>query len=228
MSKQRLLATGLLALAGTMAACGSDSSTGPSAMGRTSVDLVADEVPLLSSTALFSATESAPTFPVDSVKSVDVFITRIDARQAEADSATAAKDADKEDNDGWKTVASPNASLDLLSLRGGRTANLGQKSLPAGSYKAFRLILDASKSSVTLKNGTVLKNNTTPGVTFPSASTSGIKINLDGGGSFTVGKDSTSTLKVDFDVAKSFVVRGNSIAQNGLIFKPVIRASVKK
>ena len=29
---------------------------------------------------------------------------------------------------------------------------------------------------------------------------------------------------VDFDVDKSFVLRGNSIAQNGLLFKPVIRA----
>ena len=26
-----------------------------------------------------------------------------------------------------------------------------------------------------------------------------------------------------FDVSKSFVVRGNSIEQNGLLFKPVIR-----
>jgi len=32
---------------------------------------------------------------------------------------------------------------------------------------------------------------------------------------------------VDFDVANSFVMRGNSLAQNGLLFKPVIRATVK-
>lgn len=33
---------------------------------------------------------------------------------------------------------------------------------------------------------------------------------------------------LDFDVGKSFVLRGNTIAQNGLLFKPVIRATAKE
>ena len=39
----------------------------------------------------------------------------------------------------------------------------------------------------------------------------------------TVTSGSTTPLLVDFDVAQSFVLRGNSLAQNGLLFKPVIR-----
>jgi hypothetical protein len=33
---------------------------------------------------------------------------------------------------------------------------------------------------------------------------------------------------VDFDVAQSFVIRGNSLDQNGLLFKPVIRGTLKE
>src|SRR5206468_2761287 len=36
----------------------------------------------------------------------------------------------------------------------------------------------------------------------------------------------TTTLLVDFDVNNSFVMRGNSINQNGLLFKPVVNATI--
>jgi hypothetical protein len=36
----------------------------------------------------------------------------------------------------------------------------------------------------------------------------------------------TTTLLVDFDINNSFVMRGNAIAQNGLLFKPVVRATI--
>jgi hypothetical protein len=60
---------------------------------------------------------------------------------------------------------------------------------------------------------------------FPSASRSGIKITL--ASPVVIGEDGKSTMVVDFDVANSFVMRGNSLSQNGLLFKPVIRATVK-
>src|SRR6266540_2394036 len=62
-------------------------------------------------------------FPFDSVKSVDVFVVRVDARQAEADSAQAARAAsdDSVAMGGWTTLANPNASIDLLTLRNGTT-----------------------------------------------------------------------------------------------------------
>jgi len=87
------------------------------------------------------------------------------------------------------------------------------------------MVIDPSKSSVTLKNGQVLTNTSSPSVMFPSASRSGIKIAL--ASPVVVGEDGKTTMVVDFDVASSFVMRGNSLAQNGLLFKPVIRATVK-
>jgi hypothetical protein len=73
-------------------------------------------------------------------------------------------------------------------------------------------------------NNTVIGGESIVGLKFPSAAKTGIKINLVGGG-VDVTEGATSTLVVKFDVSKSFVVRGGSIEQNGLLFKPVIRGT---
>ena len=165
-------------------------------------------------------------FSTDSVKSVDIFVLRVDARQAEADSA--ASDHGLSDDsvaaDGWKTVATPNASINLLSLQHGVAATLGQATLAVGTYNGFRFIIDPTKSSVTLKNGMVLTGTSSPGVKFPSASRSGIKIVL--AQPVAIIANTTTNLLVDFNVNDSFVMRGNTITRNGLLFKPVIRATV--
>ena len=111
------------------------------------------------------------------------------------------------------------AAINLLSLQGGVTTNLGTSTLSSGSYNGFRLVLDTQKSTVTLKDGTVLTGGS--GIIFPSAAQTGIKINLDA--PIRVTQDS-SVMILDFDVGSSFVLRGNSIKNNGLLFKPVIRA----
>jgi hypothetical protein len=200
------LAIGAAAVAAV--ACGSDS-TAPSGSGTMVVQLT-----------------DAP-FPTDSVKSVDVFVVRVDARSNDADSTAAATSMtdDSSSAAGWKTVASPNAMYNLLALQNGTTATLGTTSLSAGSYSGLRLIIDPSKSSLTLKNNQVLTSTSSPNVTFPSASRSGIKIVVTKPVTVTAG--STTTLLVDFDVANSFVMRGNSLSLNGLLFKPVIKATVK-
>jgi len=167
-------------------------------------------------------------FPVDEVASVDVFVVRIDARLAEADEAEAAEAPDANDNtdpaSGWLTVAEPNASYDLLKLQNGTTVNLGQATLPTGTYNGFRLILDTDKSSVTLKDGTVLDGNARPGIKWPSAGHSGLKIKLDQ--PISLVEDGT-VLVIDFDLSRSFVMRGNTISKNGLLFKPVIKATAR-
>ena len=165
-------------------------------------------------------------FPFDSVKSVDVFVVRVDAKTAATDSAEAAHGTDDagKDKGGWTTVAEPKATINLLALRDGKTTNLGQKALPAGAYKGFRLIIDPAQSSVTLRNGTVLTATSDPGIKFPSADRSGIKVNLDR--DVRVGTDSTSAMVIDFDVAQSFVMRGPAM-KNGLLFSPVLKGSVK-
>ena len=177
----------------TMAGC-SDSGTTANATGQVNVQLT-----------------DAP-FPFAQVKSVDIFVVRIDGKVAETDSA---EDADESDSTGWKTLVSPNASINLLNLTNGKTANLGAATLPAGTYRGFRMIIDTDKSSITLNDGSK------PNVKWPSAGKNGIKIVLDE----PVVVSGTQTLLVDFDLGRSFRMRGNSISQNGLLFKPVIRAT---
>ena len=150
-------------------------------------------------------------FPFSQVKSVDVYVLRIDGKLAETDSAQAANT----DSSGWVTLVTPNKSINLLSLTGGTTANLGVATLPIGTYKSFRMVIDAAQSSVTLND------NTKPEVKWPSSGKNGIKILLDKPFEVTNG---TTNLLIDFDIGRSFVMRGNSISQNGLLFKPVIHA----
>ncbi len=148
-------------------------------------------------------------FPFSEVASVDVFVTRIDAKKSEP-----SDDDDASNTEGWTTIATPNASYDLLDLANGVTTNLGQAMLPTGSYRGFRLVLDTDKSTITLKDGT------TPDIHWPSAGQSGIKVKLDK----PIELDEEGTLMtLDFDVGRSFVLRGNTI-DKGLNFRPVIRA----
>ncbi len=165
-------------------------------------------------------------FSSDSVSRVDVFVVRVDTRQELVDDAVVATGVDASaTSTGWTTVAEPNRKIELLALRNGITTDLGLKTLPVGSYQSFRLIIDPSQSSVTLKNGTVLTSTSSPSVSFPSAARSGIKINLDK--PIVLAADDTTTTLVDFDVDHSFVMRGATIAQSGLNFTPVVRATVK-
>lgn len=166
-------------------------------------------------------------FLVDSVSRVDIFVVRVDARRADADSATAAKGSpdDSATAGGWTTVATPNALVNLLAYQNGAELSLGSGTIASGDYLGFRLVIDPSKSSLTLKTGLVLSGTTAPTVSFPSGSRSGIKIVLTQ--PVTVRADETTTVLIDFMVADSFVMRGTSLSLNGLIFKPVIHATVK-
>ena len=155
-------------------------------------------------------------FPFSQVKSVDVYVVRIDGKLADVDSAEA---ANQTESAGWKTLVTPNSSINLLSLTGGKTTNLGAASLPVGNYKSFRFVIDTDKSSVTLTD------NTKADVKWPSAGKNGIKLILDQPFDITNG---TTNMLIDFDVGRSFVMRGNSISQNGLLFKPVIHATTQQ
>lgn len=163
-------------------------------------------------------------FPFDSVAKVEVHVVRVDARLQDADDDAAA-DVDDDDADGWVVLARPDKVFELLALQGGKLADLGSATIAAGTYNGLRLIIDASKSSITLKNGKKLTGASSPGVQFPSADRSGLKVRLAEGIDVTAAN--VSVLVIDFDVGESFVMRGNSITQNGLLFKPVLSATVK-
>ncbi|MHB1264684.1 MAG: DUF4382 domain-containing protein [Gemmatimonadaceae bacterium] len=209
-AKTLAFATVLFAASTVAGACSSDASVAP---GQTKVAVRLTDAP----------------FPYDSVKSVDVFVVRIDARQQPADSTTAAQNVSSDSSSsrgGWTTIATPNRLIDMAVLRND-TTSLGTTTLQSGSWSGLRMIIDPAQSSVTLNNGTTLTTGTSPtaGIVFPSAAKTGIKINLTGNTTLAPG-DST-TLVVDFDLDNSFVMRGNSVARNGLLFKPVIKAVFK-
>jgi hypothetical protein len=177
-------------------------------------------------------------FPFDQVARADMYVVRIEAKMAESSEA----EAEHVDGDAahsslhevgesgeavgdprreWVTIATPNQSYNLLDLRNGVVTNLGQITLPTGTYRSFRLILDTQQSSITLQDGTVLTGSSTPGIVWPSAGQSGIKIKLVQ--PVSIGAVGTAML-LDFDLGGSFVLRGKTI-RDGLLFKPVIRAT---
>lgn len=205
-----------------VAACSDSTAAGTGTVGiRLTNQSVAASV-----AADIVGSEAESPLPPNSVKSVDIFIVRIDAKAQEPsdDDAAEATEESESAKDGWVTVAEPNAKFDLMKLADGTNTFLGDAKVAVGNYNGFRLIIDPAKSSVTLNDGknTVIGGESIVGLKFPSAAKTGIKINLSGG-PVEVKEGQTTTLIVKFDVMKSFVVRGNSIEQNGLLFKPVIR-----
>ena len=198
--------TALLAL-GALVACSDSESLGPGE-GRIAVRMT-----------------DAP-FPLDDVASIDIFVTRVEAKAQVTTEEDAALDVDEDDaeSDGWIVLAEPNDDFDLMDLRNGVTVFLGDAVVAAGDYRSFRLIIDTDRSSVTLKDGTVLTATSTPSIKFPSAGQSGIKVILTD--ALVVAEGATTDVLLDFDAEESFVLRGNTIMQNGLLFKPVIKATI--
>lgn len=201
--KFRTLLAFTLAL-GTLVGC-SDSALGPGE-GRISVRMT-----------------DAP-FPFDEVASIDMFVVRVEAKAQPTSEADVALDVEDAESDGWIVLATPNDQFNLMELRNGATVFLGDEAVPVGAYHSIRLILDTEQSSVTLKNGMVLTATSTPSIKFPSAGRSGIKVLFTEPILVTEGE--TVDVLLDFDAELSFVLRGATIGQNGLLFTPVIKATV--
>src|SRR5688572_19372731 len=159
-----------------------------------------------------AAVEGEAPLPEGSVKSVDIFIVRVDAKRQAPTDAEVVENTEESDaeNNGWVTVAEPNALFNLLTLADGANTLLGDAEVAAGSYKGFRLVIDPAKSSLTLNDDTVIGGESITGLKFPSAAKTGIKINLSGG-PLVVEDGETSTLVVQFDVSRSFVMLGSTI-----------------
>jgi hypothetical protein len=161
---------------------------------------------------------------IDSVKSVDLFVVRIDGRLAAASDSEAASNVDEPAAGGWTTLATPNASFNLLALQGRVSSALGDVAIRAAAYEGVRIIVDPSKSSVTLNSGRVLTASSSPGIRFSSAKRTGINIALSR--PVVVASGETTNLIVDFDIGATFVQSGGSIERNGLVFRPVISATI--
>lgn len=202
---RRVLVAGLVAIAAVVLACGESSTQA----GQGFLEVRLTDAPL----------------SADSVDAVNVFVVRVDVRVGEAEEAEAAdlEDDPEDDGDGgWVTVAEPGAAFNLVVLQGGVTALLGVSPVPAGPFHAIRLVIDETQSNIVLKNGTVLSGEASPFVKFPSGAQSGIKVRLAEPIEIVAGQ--TVVTLIDFDLTQSFVMRGTAM-QNGLIFRPVLRAA---
>src|SRR5207253_3653162 len=100
-------------------------------------------------------------FRYDQVSRVDVFVVKVQASWAGDTSAAATND--------FVTVADVNRKINLLSLSGGLSDELGSANIPKGAIKAIRLIIDTDQSSITLKTGAVLTGSSSPGIAWQSS-----------------------------------------------------------
>ncbi|HEY2848980.1 MAG TPA: DUF4382 domain-containing protein [Gemmatimonadaceae bacterium] len=179
---------------------------------------------------------------LDSIASVNIFVVRVDARvkvadsMSTADSVSAADSSVDHDNDGdrdrdfdgdrrdstaWVTIASPNKLINILELQHGDTALLDSAVLDTIKFRSVRIIIDPSQSNVTLKNGTVLTATSTPSVDFFSHGRFGILVDMDN--DVDVKPGATTTLTLDFRLGDSIFLRGNSIGDDGLFIRAVVR-----
>ena len=121
------------------------------------------------------------------------------------------------------TISNSMRAFNLLNLQSGVTAALGTSSIPVGDYSQLRLVVDSAR--IVLDSGlTFADGSATKAVKVPSGTQSGIKV--DFGGSVHVAPGQT-ILVVDFDVSRNFVFTGPPSAPTGVLFTPLLHATVQ-
>ena len=114
---------------------------------------------------------------------------------------------------GWESLEEAEPGIyNLLELTNGEEAFLGEIELPAGRLGQVRLILGD-------QNELVIGEDTL-GLTVPSGSQSGLKVNIN----TDIAEGVVYKLVLDFDAGRSVVKSGNS---GGYNLKPVIRAQME-
>jgi Domain of unknown function (DUF4382) len=120
------------------------------------------------------------------------------------------------------TITDDAGGFDVLALRDGVTALLGDGSIAAGDYESLHLIVDSAR--VTLAGGALFSDGTDSRMMkVPSGPQTGLKVVF--GGPVHVAPGETD-LVVDFDVARSFVFQGPPTRPHGVLFKPVLHGVV--
>lgn len=149
-------------------------------------------------------------FPYDQVDRVDVHIVSI-AATTEADTGAGVDERD------WVTVVTPDRRFNLLDLQRGTLALLGEIDLSAGTYRAVRVVIDASRSALVSPEGEALpvrwndpQGDGTGLVTVYAFVEGTLDVPVDG-----------ANIVLDFDVGRSFITEG---AGPGYLFVPWIRA----
>lgn len=118
---------------------------------------------------------------------------------------------------GWSDIVlDPAKRIDLLSLTKGILTELGQTALPAGKYTQLRLVLAANGNVAPFANSALPTGSKDEvALTTPSATDSGLKINID----ITVATGKTSDFVLDFNACQSIVSAGQS---GKYLLKPVL------
>lgn len=135
------------------------------------------------------------------------------------------KGGSEDNNASWETVASPNATYNLLELVNGVREDLGLATLDSGSYSQMRLILGQSPGgginilseihpfpNYVIEDGTDAVHE----LKVPSGYQTGIKI-VKG---FSIDTNQTTELILDFDASRSVVKAGSS---GKWLLKPTIK-----
>lgn len=151
------------------------------------------------STGPATANGSLKMYLVDSPSSFDsviVFVSRVEVHKSGSD-----------DDSGWFIINNTLRSFDLLQLRNGASAVLGDSILASGDYTQIRLIL--------ADGNYVIDNGVKHDLIVPSGSQTGIKLNHG----FTIEPNTLYELMLDFNVDKSIHITGNG----QYMLKPVIR-----
>jgi hypothetical protein len=120
--------------------------------------------------------------------------------------------AGSDDASGWVTVNSSPQSYDLLKLRNGASAILGETKLDAGLYTQIRLLL-GSGNYVTIS-----------GTNFPLSVSSGAQTGIKLNHQFEIKADAIYELTLDFDASKSISVTGTGT----FMLSPVIRVEANE
>lgn len=126
---------------------------------------------------------------------------------------TNAGDMDADDTGSGKARLTFNFStprqIDLMQQQNGNSASLlNGVSLPTGRYAWIRLMVDTSKSTITLADGSVHT------LTIPSGDETGLKL-VHG---FTVAEGGVVDFTIDFDLRRSI-----TLANGQYVLKPVLR-----
>lgn len=180
-----------IATAALLAACGGGGNGGISGTGATN------------GTLRLSLTDA----PSCGYASVKVTVQKVRVHQ----SATAV-----DGDGGWsEVVLSPARRIDLTTLTNGVLEELGETTLPGGRYTQLRLVLAENDAATPLANAVTPVGATETALSTPSATQSGLKLNVD----ITVTPEQRADFVIDFDVCKSVVKRGNSGQYN---LKPVL------
>ena len=149
-------------------------------------------------------------FPYDSVARVDIYIVSIAVRNEPDTTNTGA---------GWIPVAEPRRRFNLIELSGGVTDTLGGDIVPAGQYKAVRMVIDTDSSFLTAVTGQRMAVDWQSSAGRPTLyalveNPIGIP-------------DSGTSIVIDFDVGRSFLLArdlGCATRCDGFVFSPVFRA----